>query len=99
MWEASARRVFPRCSLALVFRWLTRFSARGEYQEVSSRSEDPQVMISDGATANIEPFVEENIDAESALSHHLFEIAVAQKIAQIPAHAQQNDLGFARDAI
>ena len=32
------------------------------------------------------------IDVESTLGHHLFQVAVAERIAQIPAHAQQNDL-------
>src|SRR5260221_9727608 len=34
------------------------------------------------------------IDAESALSHHLFQVAVAQCIAQVPADAQENYLAF-----
>src|SRR5450432_584031 len=34
------------------------------------------------------------IDRESALSHHLFQIAVAERISQVPTHAQQNDPGF-----
>src|SRR6266487_207724 len=26
--------------------------------------------------------------------HHLFEVAIAQRVAQVPPYAQQNDLGF-----
>ena len=31
------------------------------------------------------------IDADAALSHHLFQVAQAQPVGQIPADAQQND--------
>jgi hypothetical protein len=31
---------------------------------------------------------------ESPFPHHLFEVAVAQRVAQVPPHAQHNDLGF-----
>jgi hypothetical protein len=34
------------------------------------------------------------IDAESALSHQLFQVALAECRAQVPADAQENDLGF-----
>src|SRR6059058_2807562 len=34
------------------------------------------------------------VNAQSTLDHHLLKVAVAQRIAKIPAHAQQNDLGF-----
>jgi hypothetical protein len=34
------------------------------------------------------------IDREVALSHHFFEVAITEDIAQIPASAQENNLGF-----
>ena len=34
------------------------------------------------------------IDCEVALLHHLFEIAITEGIAQIPANAQENNLGL-----
>ncbi len=34
------------------------------------------------------------IDTESALGHRLFQVAVAERIPQIPAHVQQDDPGF-----
>jgi hypothetical protein len=34
------------------------------------------------------------IDCEVALLHHFFEIAIAESIAQIPANAEKDDLGF-----
>ena len=32
------------------------------------------------------------VDCEASLVHHLFEIAVAERIAQIPADTEQDDL-------
>src|SRR5690242_3684304 len=32
------------------------------------------------------------IDRELAFEHHLFEISIAERIAKIPAHAQQNEV-------
>src|SRR5260221_3765286 len=34
------------------------------------------------------------IDMQSPFLHHLFQVAIAERIPQIPAHAEQNDLGF-----
>ena len=34
------------------------------------------------------------IHAQSALSHHLFQVAVAQGGAKVPTYAQENNLGF-----
>ena len=34
------------------------------------------------------------IDREVALSHHFFEVAVTEGVAQIPAHAEKDELGF-----
>jgi hypothetical protein len=34
------------------------------------------------------------IDRESPLGHHLFEVAVAEGIPQVPAYAQQNEFSF-----
>src|SRR5690349_23613805 len=34
------------------------------------------------------------IDAESTLSHHLFEVAIAERRAEVPAHTQKNDCGL-----
>src|SRR5450755_1050428 len=34
------------------------------------------------------------IHVQSPLPHHLFEVAIAERIPQVPAHAQQDDLGF-----
>jgi hypothetical protein len=34
------------------------------------------------------------INVQSPLQHHLFEVAIAERIPQIPAHTQQNDLGL-----
>jgi hypothetical protein len=34
------------------------------------------------------------IDVQSSLGHHLFEIPIAERIAQVPTHAQKNDVGL-----
>jgi len=34
------------------------------------------------------------IDRESPLPHHLFQVAIAERVPQVPAHAEQDDLGF-----
>jgi hypothetical protein len=34
------------------------------------------------------------IDVQTPLLHHLFEITVAERIPKVPAHAEQNDVGF-----
>ncbi len=34
------------------------------------------------------------IDCQTPLQHHLFEIAITERIAQIPANAQQNDVSL-----
>jgi hypothetical protein len=34
------------------------------------------------------------IDVQPSFEHHLLQVAVTQRIAQIPTHAQKNDLGF-----
>ena len=34
------------------------------------------------------------IDRESPFPHHFFEVAIAECIAQIPAHTQQNEVGL-----
>jgi hypothetical protein len=43
----------------------------------------------------LDPAVDRRVvNAQSALGHHLFEIAVAERIPQVPADTQQNDLGL-----
>jgi hypothetical protein len=39
------------------------------------------------------------IDRESALPHHLFQVAIPERVPQVSAHAEQDDLGFAHDTI
>jgi len=34
------------------------------------------------------------IEREAALPHHFFEVAITEGVAQIPAHAEKDDLGF-----
>jgi hypothetical protein len=34
------------------------------------------------------------IDVQTPFKHHLFQVAVAERIAQIPAHTQHNDVSF-----
>jgi hypothetical protein len=34
------------------------------------------------------------IDVQTPLSHHLFKIAITERVAQVPAHTQQNDFGL-----
>ena len=34
------------------------------------------------------------IDCEVALLHHFFEVAITEGVAQIPAHAEKDDLGL-----
>src|SRR6266487_6091117 len=34
------------------------------------------------------------IDVQTPLPHHLFEIAVAERISKVPAYTEQNDVGF-----
>src|SRR6185437_13342391 len=34
------------------------------------------------------------VDVETSFPHHFFEVAVAERVAQIPAQAQENNLGF-----
>jgi len=34
------------------------------------------------------------IEREAALPHHFFEVAITEGIAQIPADAEKDDLGF-----
>jgi hypothetical protein len=34
------------------------------------------------------------VDSEASLGHDLFQIPIAEAVAQIPAHAQQNDLAL-----
>jgi hypothetical protein len=38
------------------------------------------------------------IDVEPPLQHHLLQVAVAERGAQVPPHAQEDDVSFARDA-
>jgi hypothetical protein len=33
-------------------------------------------------------------DREAALPHHFFEVTIAESITQIPAYAEEDDLGF-----
>ncbi len=39
------------------------------------------------------------MDLQSAFPHHFLQIAVAERVAQVPPDTQENDLGFAHDAI
>jgi len=34
------------------------------------------------------------IDQEPTLSHHLFEIAITERMTQIPPHTEKNDVGL-----
>ena len=34
------------------------------------------------------------IDAQTALGHHFFEIAIAERITKIPANTQENDISL-----
>ena len=34
------------------------------------------------------------IDCKAALVHHLFDITVAERVAQVPAKAQEDDVSF-----
>jgi len=34
------------------------------------------------------------IDVLTPLPHHLLQVAIAERIAQVPTHTQQNDLGL-----
>jgi hypothetical protein len=34
------------------------------------------------------------IEREVALPHHFFEVTIAESITQIPAYAEEDDLGF-----
>jgi hypothetical protein len=31
---------------------------------------------------------------QTPFPHHLFQVAVAERVSQVPTHAQQNDFGF-----
>ncbi len=59
----------------------------------------PASLLQFGGRA-LDPAVDRRVvNPQPAFPHHFFQVAVAQRIPQVPAHAQHNDLGFVRDAI